>query len=117
MAPRKTAAGEKAPQAPATKKSADKVIKRPARGYHKFRNGLLNVTPKGGEKELVKRNENSLLLRMPAEIRNQIWKLALAEKRHGSSEDLSSDLFRNRNRAAGSHDILHRFLPGARKIA
>jgi len=52
MAPRKTAAGDKAPKAPATKKSADKVIKRPARGYHKFRNGLLNVTPKGGEKEL-----------------------------------------------------------------
>ncbi|KAI4684956.1 uncharacterized protein J4E88_004398 [Alternaria novae-zelandiae] len=92
MAPRKTAAGDKAPKVPAIKKSADKVIKRPARGYHKFRNGLLNVTPKGGEKDL-------------------------AEKRHGSSEDLSSDLFRNRNHAAGSHDILHRFLPGARKIA
>jgi len=52
MAPRKTAADDKAPKAPATKKSADKVVKRPARGYHKFRNGLLNVTPKGGEKDL-----------------------------------------------------------------
>ncbi|KAI4613174.1 hypothetical protein J4E83_007586 [Alternaria metachromatica] len=54
MAPRKTAAGDKAPKAPVTKKSANKVIKRPARGYHKFRNGLLNVTPKGDEKKLFK---------------------------------------------------------------
>jgi hypothetical protein len=55
MAPRKTAAGDKTPKAkkaPAVKKSEDKIVKRPARGYHKFRNGLLNVTPKGGEKEL-----------------------------------------------------------------
>jgi len=52
MAPRKTVAGDKAPKAPVTKKTANKVIKRPARGYHKFRNGLLNVTPKGGEKDL-----------------------------------------------------------------
>lgn len=29
-----------------------KTIRRPARGYHKFRNGLLNVTPKGSEKEV-----------------------------------------------------------------
>ncbi|KAI4916532.1 hypothetical protein J4E85_010187 [Alternaria conjuncta] len=50
MAPRKTAAGDKAPKAPVTKKSANKVIKRPARGYHKFRNGLLNVTPKAEPK-------------------------------------------------------------------
>ncbi|KAI4707576.1 hypothetical protein J4E89_007681 [Alternaria sp. Ai002NY15] len=54
MAPRKTATGDKAPKAPVTKKTANKVIKRPARGYHKFRNGLLNVTPKGDEKELFK---------------------------------------------------------------
>jgi hypothetical protein len=26
--------------------------KRPARGYHRFKNGVLNVAPKGGEKEL-----------------------------------------------------------------
>ncbi|KAI4631503.1 uncharacterized protein J4E87_002208 [Alternaria ethzedia] len=84
MAPRKTAVGDKAPKAPATKKSADKVVKRPARGYHKFRNGLLNVTPKGGEKELVKRNEKSPLLRMPAEIRNKIWKLVLGGKLYES---------------------------------
>lgn len=37
----------------AVKKSGDKVIKRPARGYHRFRKGPLNVTPKGkDEKEL-----------------------------------------------------------------
>jgi len=29
-----------------------RVVKRPARGFHRFRNGILNVTPKGGEKEL-----------------------------------------------------------------
>jgi hypothetical protein len=33
------------------KKSEDRV-KRPARGFHRFRSGILNVTPKGGEKEL-----------------------------------------------------------------
>ncbi|CAN9321678.1 unnamed protein product [Alternaria sp. RS040] len=55
MAPRKTTAGDKIPKAKkasTVKKSEDKVIKRPARGYHKFRNGLLNVAPKGDEKEL-----------------------------------------------------------------
>jgi hypothetical protein len=34
------------------KKSEDRVVKRPARGFHRFRSGLINVTPKGGEKEL-----------------------------------------------------------------
>jgi hypothetical protein len=29
-----------------------RVSKRPARGFHRFRSGMLNVTPKGGEKEL-----------------------------------------------------------------
>ena len=51
----KTAAGDKPPKAKkalTVKKSEDKIVKRPARGYHKFRNGVLNVTPKGGEKEL-----------------------------------------------------------------
>jgi len=55
MALRKTTAGDKIPKAKKAstiKKSEDKVIKRPARGYHKFRNGLLNVAPKGDEKEL-----------------------------------------------------------------
>jgi hypothetical protein len=55
MAPRKPVVGDDVPKrkkALVAKKSEDKVVKRPARGYHKFRNGLLNVTPKGGEKEL-----------------------------------------------------------------
>ena len=55
MALRKTTAGDKIPKAKKAstiKKSEDKVIKRPARGYHKFRNDLLNVAPKGDEKEL-----------------------------------------------------------------
>ena len=29
--------------------SQEKVIKRPARGYHTYRNGLMNVTPKSPE--------------------------------------------------------------------
>jgi hypothetical protein len=37
---------------PAAKKSHHRVVKRPARGYHKFKNGILNVAPKGSEKEL-----------------------------------------------------------------
>jgi hypothetical protein len=37
---------------PATKQSKDRVVKRPGRGFHRFRSGILNVTPKGGEKEL-----------------------------------------------------------------
>jgi hypothetical protein len=54
MAPRKPAADKKATttKKATAKKSGDKVVKRPARGYHKFRNGLLNVTPKGSEKEI-----------------------------------------------------------------
>ncbi|CAE7002197.1 hypothetical protein P3342_001556 [Pyrenophora teres f. teres] len=71
MAPRKATAADKATRL------KDKVVKRPARGYHKFKNGLLNVTPKGGEKELVKVNQQSPLLRLPPEIRNKIWDLAL----------------------------------------
>ncbi|KAF7671513.1 hypothetical protein GT037_010325 [Alternaria burnsii] len=83
MAPRKTTAGDKIPKAKkasTVKKSEDKVIKRPARGYHKFRNGLLNVAPKGDEKELTKQNRTSPLLRLPPEIRNIIWKLVLGGK-------------------------------------
>lgn len=33
-------------------KGRDRIVKRRARGFHRFRNGMLNVTPKGGEKEL-----------------------------------------------------------------
>jgi hypothetical protein len=55
MGPRKTAASDKTPKTkrtPPVKKSEDKDIKRPARGYHEFLNGLLNVAPKGREMEL-----------------------------------------------------------------
>ena len=55
MAPRKLAVDDEASNkkiASAVKKNNDKVVKRPVRGYHKFRNGLLNVMPKGGEKEM-----------------------------------------------------------------
>lgn len=55
MAPQKTSVGDKAAKAkkaPAVKMREDKVVKGPARGYHKFRNGLLNVTLKGGEKDM-----------------------------------------------------------------
>jgi hypothetical protein len=51
MAPRKPAATAKLPKKHKASES-NKVTKRPARGYHKYKNGLLNVTPKGGEREL-----------------------------------------------------------------
>ncbi|EMD63226.1 hypothetical protein COCSADRAFT_161742 [Bipolaris sorokiniana ND90Pr] len=78
MAPQKPAANDTAPKAkktPTDKQSKDKVVKRRARGYHTFRNGMLNVTPKGGD---VKANQQSPLLRLPPEIRNMIWELVLA---------------------------------------
>lgn len=53
MAPRKpTATAETSKKKPA--KETNKVVKRPARGYHTFKNknGFLNVTPKGGEIEM-----------------------------------------------------------------
>ncbi|KAF1840524.1 uncharacterized protein K460DRAFT_411107 [Cucurbitaria berberidis CBS 394.84] len=86
MAPHRPVADERARRAKkvattsTTTKRADKVVKRPARGYHKFRNGMLNVTPKGGEKELVKNNQMSPLLSLPPEIRNNIWKQVLGGK-------------------------------------
>jgi hypothetical protein len=40
------------PKEEVAKKEDDRVVKRPARGFHRFRSGILNVTPKGGEKEL-----------------------------------------------------------------
>ncbi|KAH7086678.1 hypothetical protein FB567DRAFT_628778 [Paraphoma chrysanthemicola] len=57
--------------------SEDRAAKRPARGYHTFKNGMLNVAPKGNELALVKSNQNSPLLQLPPEIRNHIWKLVL----------------------------------------
>ncbi|KAJ4372398.1 hypothetical protein N0V83_004172 [Neocucurbitaria cava] len=83
MAPRTRAFDKTADEAKDVstfKTSVDKVVKRPRRGYHKFRNGLLNVTPKGDEKELTESNRLSPLLRLPAEIRNEIWKYALGGK-------------------------------------
>ncbi|KAF2132696.1 hypothetical protein P153DRAFT_354172 [Dothidotthia symphoricarpi CBS 119687] len=77
MAPRKEAIDEKSKKNSAAKKTENRVVKRPARGYHKFKNGMLNVTPKGGEKELVKNNQNSPLLRLAPEIRNRIWTFVL----------------------------------------
>ncbi|KAH4611199.1 hypothetical protein HBI25_120090 [Parastagonospora nodorum] len=78
MAPRKPAAADKAKEPLAVKKSS--VVKRPARGYHKFKNGMLNVRPKGDEKALVSSNQNSPLLRLPAELRIKIWEYALGGK-------------------------------------
>jgi hypothetical protein len=50
MVPRKpTATADRAKTKPANETNK---FKRPARGYHKFKNGFLNVTPKGGEIEL-----------------------------------------------------------------
>ncbi|KAF2831380.1 hypothetical protein CC86DRAFT_401910 [Ophiobolus disseminans] len=62
---------------PAIKQSKDRVIKRGLRGFHRFRSGELNVTPKGREIELVKANRESPLLRLPPELRRQIWELVL----------------------------------------
>ncbi|KAJ4343307.1 hypothetical protein N0V87_000529 [Didymella glomerata] len=76
MAPRKPAATAKLPKKHKASES-NKVTKRPARGYHKYKNGLLNVTPKGGERELVESNSKSPLLSLPAEIRNRIWEYTL----------------------------------------
>jgi hypothetical protein len=55
--PHDNMAASKKPATPGTKKPSIKdtnarVSKRPARGFHRFRSGMLNVTPKGGEKEL-----------------------------------------------------------------
>ncbi|KAH6638235.1 hypothetical protein C7974DRAFT_451532 [Boeremia exigua] len=76
MAPRKPATPAKV-----AKKSLaspnNRIVKRPARGYHKYKNGLLNVTPKGGEMNIVKNNQDTPLLRLPPEIRNRIWEHTL----------------------------------------
>jgi hypothetical protein len=52
MAPHKPAVKLESQEVSVTKLGNDRVSKRPARGYHKFRNGLLNVAPKDDEKEL-----------------------------------------------------------------
>ncbi|KAI4683201.1 hypothetical protein J4E81_009330 [Alternaria sp. BMP 2799] len=58
--------------------TTDDKPRRGKRGYHKSRDGLLNVKPIGSEITIVQRNaEESPLLRLPAEIRAIIWKLAI----------------------------------------
>ncbi|KAF1912419.1 hypothetical protein BDU57DRAFT_551268 [Ampelomyces quisqualis] len=80
MAPHKPAADNESKEIAHTKKNKDKVAKRPARGYHRFKNGMLNVAPKGQEKGLVATNGVSILLALPAEIRSQIFHYALGGK-------------------------------------
>ncbi|KAI4613172.1 hypothetical protein J4E83_007584 [Alternaria metachromatica] len=56
----------------------DDKPRRGKRGYHKSKDGLLNVKPIGSEIAIVQRNaKESPLLRLPAEIRSIIWKLAI----------------------------------------
>ncbi|KAF1932425.1 uncharacterized protein M421DRAFT_89710 [Didymella exigua CBS 183.55] len=71
MAPKEP---NKQTQLSARKEGTNRVIKRPARGFHRFRGGVLNVAPKGAEKRMVKENQKSPLLRLPTEIRDYIWK-------------------------------------------
>jgi hypothetical protein len=51
MAPVKKEMATATEKKPEVKKSDDKV-KRPTRGFHRFRSGMLNVAPKKVEKEL-----------------------------------------------------------------
>jgi hypothetical protein len=51
MAPRKpTATADRAKKKPVIE--TNKVVKRPARGYSKYKNGFLNVTPTSKEMEM-----------------------------------------------------------------
>ncbi|PVH96551.1 hypothetical protein DM02DRAFT_477271, partial [Periconia macrospinosa] len=53
--------------------------KRPTRGFHTYKGGLLNVMPKTPEESQKAKanNENSPLLRLPRELRDRIWSEAL----------------------------------------
>ncbi|KAG9201577.1 hypothetical protein G6514_005584 [Epicoccum nigrum] len=62
---------------PSQKFKSGGACMRPARGYHTFKNGCLNVSPKGAEKELVQANQQSPLLRLPTELRTKIWSYVL----------------------------------------
>ncbi|KAF2030027.1 hypothetical protein EK21DRAFT_112320 [Setomelanomma holmii] len=80
MAPR-TRASVKANDATAPSKHSDtRVVKRPTRGYHTFKDGRLNVTPMADELELVELNQNAPILSLPPEIRNRIFELVLGGK-------------------------------------
>jgi hypothetical protein len=52
MASRKPTTRADTQKKPAAAKSTTRVDKRPPRGYHTFKNGMLNVAPKGDEQEL-----------------------------------------------------------------
>ncbi|KAH3914439.1 hypothetical protein HBI56_093970 [Parastagonospora nodorum] len=92
MAPCKSIAEDKAQHADNVKKSNDRVIKRPAWGSHRFRGGMLNITPKRGtEKELVKSDQESCLLRLPTEIQNRIWIYAIGGRTIRQSSGVVQD--------------------------
>ncbi|KAF3046585.1 hypothetical protein E8E12_011066 [Didymella heteroderae] len=77
MAPRKSAATANPAKKNSTTSESNKVVERPARGYRKYKNGLLDVTPQRDEENLVRKNQDSPLLRLPPEIRNRIWEYTL----------------------------------------
>ncbi|KAF1959414.1 hypothetical protein CC80DRAFT_379871, partial [Byssothecium circinans] len=61
-------------------RATQRVSKRPSRGYHTFKNRLLNITPKKDEEDQVTANQQAPLLRLPTEIREQIWSEVLGGK-------------------------------------
>ncbi|KAF3051539.1 hypothetical protein E8E11_008935 [Didymella keratinophila] len=85
MAPVKQIHQTQLSTANAASAGAYRVIKRPARGFHRFRSGILNVVPKGAERSIVNMNRNSALLRLPTEIRQEIWKYVLGGKTYQAS--------------------------------
>ncbi|KAF2622693.1 hypothetical protein BU25DRAFT_204315 [Macroventuria anomochaeta] len=110
MAPRKpTTIAE--PAKSSITKDSNKVVKRPARCYHKYKNRLLNATPKRKEIDLIKSNQTLPLLRLPLEICNRIWQYTLGQQipwlqghvhveraghQHYIASELSSNLLRDR---------------------
>ncbi|KAF2253367.1 hypothetical protein BU26DRAFT_400386, partial [Trematosphaeria pertusa] len=71
MAPHKSTTRSSAANVP--EKTLSDGVKKPKRGYKKFRNGQLNVTPKGKYIDIILENVKSPLLRLPGKIRNAIW--------------------------------------------
>ncbi|KAG9201527.1 hypothetical protein G6514_005534 [Epicoccum nigrum] len=71
-----------------------RVAKKPQRGFHRYRDGILNVKPKGKEErtcQFIKNQETSPLLRLPAEIRNIIWRYALGGKTFVATDKWETD--------------------------